>query len=648
MNIFMIVLAVLALTFGLNVSAAAQDGTRRDAAADPAATPAQTMAPAARLGERIAAQVPTPQQPPVPLAEAKKRHLAAQERLQNLVEDGLPRSRWTIVEAADNDFQISSQEQHDRARSAVAEAFDARRQLQQVELAELESRVARIKRALQIRDAMRDTLIDQRTDELLERIEERGADSGKRAAPIPERPGATKGAATSPTERRTLETIDAEIGFKEAERNLRTAKRLYDYAKRMSAKGYVSAEEVQEKAADYEVARLKLEREREKLKLFGGATMGRTPATENAAPSRAGDGRDAAKHEARSLQLDVDEAKTILESAEKAYRLILAQFEIGRTDQLTLAEHAEKYKRAQIQLERATLKLDVFRESHPNLPESKRPAADKATPSSGHAAPGADDESLRDDHASGEPPANDSAATPRAKGRGAFIKEEIRNIPVRVQVADYSQVIWSSKGANHPSASEGAPLAAVQIGHFIEPKKAVYATGDVLTMRIVFNNSSEKVAKFRCSSRELVEKLGIDFALRDAAGEKLNWGWGPMHERPVDLEQSNVELNPGGVCHFPPINILVGPAESVGRSHEPRIFAYLDVKPGEAAQLVCKLSGNLAHGNVTLETQPFEFRVEEQVRKSPAGSATPRAPRLPEPPQVKKPAVDDGALDASR
>lgn len=421
-------LGALTLSFALTVIAAAQvtgPSTANELAPNPAQTtapgqprlpPAQTGAPSVDPishnrypaqpaqpepidpdGERVAPQASTPRTSHLPLAEAKKRYLDTQKRLQDLVKDGSPRSLRVL------DLEVSMQEPRDRIRSAVTEAFDARRQLQQAELADLEARVARIKRALEIRDAMRQTLIDQRTDELLDQMEE-GGESDKTeepAASVDDRPaasGSRDGAATEPADGDVGALTEQARTLKRyvtvAKANFESAERAHLRAVKLFQKGAISQEAMDDEQRKLKEAKYLLDRNVLDWEAFveahpdlaetnepaadpgapdGGAVAPPT-AKEEAATPHAGDARTP-RREARLLELDVKEATAILEAATKAYSRIRAQHHLGRTDQGTVDEHAEKYKRAQIQLERARLKLDAFRESHPDSPEANKPAA---------------------------------------------------------------------------------------------------------------------------------------------------------------------------------------------------------------------------------------------------------------------------------
>ena len=206
------------------------------------------------------------------LAEAKLRYQATRGRLQQLAKGGEPplaESRVSRLGVEDNDLR-------DRLRAAVADDFDARRELQQAELAELEGRVTRIKRALEIRDAMRDTIIDQRTEELLDQIDE-GGKSGKREGDAAQGSGRASyphnkdGAAATPDES-SADTVQAgrllKADVDEAKANLESAERAYERVKRLHASGSVSQEILDEEADKLKRAKLQLERALIKIDAF--------------------------------------------------------------------------------------------------------------------------------------------------------------------------------------------------------------------------------------------------------------------------------------------------------------------------------------------------------------------------------------------
>lgn len=185
-------------------------------------------------------------------------------------------------------------------------------------------------------------------------------------------------------------------------------------------------------------------------------------------------------------------------------------------------------------------------------------------------------------------------------------------IPSDQAPLDDSQIVWGPKDTDRIPASAGEPIGSVQIGHRVEPKKAVYAPGDVLTVKLFFKHTGKQPVRFGYPRSEILERIGLNVVLRSLAGEKLNWGWGPAHKQPAHSGNNLVDLSPGDILSLPAIKILIGPAELVGESEEPQLFAFLDVKPGQAAQLFFKPTGNPAQGGLwTLETRPFEFRVEE-------------------------------------
>ncbi len=631
------VLSTLGLSFALTMSAAAQEATRRDAAIEPAAEPAQPALDNARPqgrrtqvepGEELrdgprldktAAATPS-QATHLPLAEAKKQYLAAKERLQNLVKGETPQSLGVLVRQLNNDLELSSPEPRARIHLAVADDFDARRELQQAELAELEARVARIKRTMQIRDAMRDTLIDQRTDELLEQMED-GGKSGKRDGPIPEDPDATNGAATAPARRRTLEIMDAEIGFNEAEANLRAAKRLYDYAKKMSAKGYVTNDEVQEKAASYEAANLKLDRAREKLKSLGGTPQ---DGDHGADKTSAESGANLADSESRPLELDAYDAIANFESAERAYRRLEKRRASGAIEQAVLDEQVEKLSVARNQLERAAenAAFDI-KEAQANLESAKRAymRAEKL-----HAS-GAIEQAVLDEQADkynraqieldrleskinafdrveeklkglDQPPAGDGAVIDPMRNN-SFLSAFDHSL------IDPDQIAWGPKDSDLLPAREGEPTGALQLGLDMDPKKAVYTPGDVLTARLFLKYTGKQRSSI-VVPRSFEERLGIE--LCDTAGEKLDWHWGPARKKPERSPNVSIAFKPGAMQQFPNLKIVVARDEMRDSANDdPTVFAYLHVKPGQTARLLFNLSSDL----LQLQSAPFELRVEE-------------------------------------
>lgn len=321
----------------------------------------------------------------LPVAEAKKRYQAAQQRLQKLVKGGGHQSSFDDFRDQEGRMlgtpaRISEKGPRDRIRAAVAEDFDARRQLQQAELAELEGRVARIKRAMEIRDAMRETLIDQRADELLDEIQEgrptdksgaaKGAPpAGSRGGFFSSSPGSKGAVATPPAENaaaaktsRRLKELDAKLALEDAEANLSAAENLYDYAKKMQSKGYVTELDVDAKANRVNVEKLKVERA--KLLLDAVAPQ---PASGDAATKPGPSAQ-------RLLELDVDEAKANLDSAERAYKRVEKLLASAAVEQAVFDEQADEYKRAQIQLQRAKARLNAF-DQPPADDGAKQPGA---------------------------------------------------------------------------------------------------------------------------------------------------------------------------------------------------------------------------------------------------------------------------------
>lgn len=224
---------------------------------------------------------------PRPVADAKKRYQATHERLQQLAKGGEPSLVQSTVRLEDRDPR-------DRLRAAVAEDFDARRELQQAELAELEGRVVRIKRALQIRDAMRDTIIDQRTEELLGQIDEGGTsgEQGDAAQGSGRTPSLrNKNAAGVPPDESGADAVQEgrllKADVDEAKVNLESAERAYERVKRLHASGSVSQEILDEEADKLKRAKLQLERALIKIDAFLEAHPSGLPAAKGVP---AGDG----------------------------------------------------------------------------------------------------------------------------------------------------------------------------------------------------------------------------------------------------------------------------------------------------------------------------------------------------------------------
>lgn len=277
----------------------------------------------------------------LPVAEAKRRYLESQKQLDDLAKGGWAREQ--IVEQRVVQLDVARlQEPRERLRAAVAEAYDARRQLQQAELAELERRIANIKRALAVSDAMKETIIDQRTDELLDKLQERGG-SADREWTTREYPGAKNGVAIPPGEGRSRDVRTNEgrseldrkgaDGVKEAETELAAAKQAYDYSKKMHAKGYVTQTDLEAKSARYDRAKIELRRA----------------------------AADAEKNR-RLAELDVEEAEADFAAAERDYLRVSAAHESGTVTQEAFDKAENKCRHAKIELERARLKLESLGE----------------------------------------------------------------------------------------------------------------------------------------------------------------------------------------------------------------------------------------------------------------------------------------------
>lgn len=324
-----------------------------------------TLAPNVLAQERPGGDVLAGPTDVLPVAEAKKRYLESQRQL-----DDLTKGDWFRIQAIDAPvvhrealLALDVQSPRDRIRTAVAEAFDARRQLQQAELAELENRIARIKRALEIRDALRDTVIDQRTDELLEQIEE-GGKSGQRdgtpssGAERPAYPGAKEGVTTVPAESDVRSISDILIlDVEEARVSFDAAERAYKRALNLLASGAIEQAVADEQAEKYQRAEIQLQRAKMKFDAFAAAHGSDGRAINQA--SADGQAAEAEKNP-RLAELDVQEAEANLAAAKTKYERFKRHYEEKTIEQSLLDEQAEKYKRAQIELKRAKAKLKAL------------------------------------------------------------------------------------------------------------------------------------------------------------------------------------------------------------------------------------------------------------------------------------------------
>ncbi|MGH7193977.1 MAG: hypothetical protein ACREJM_10655, partial [Candidatus Saccharimonadales bacterium] len=567
--------------------------------------------------------------PAVPVADAKQRLRDAQKQLDQLSQGEKsfePLKRRLDVAVV--------QTPRDQLRVAVAEAFDARRQLQQSELAELERRIANIKKALQISDAMRETIIDQRTDELLDQIEEGGKRGGSSppGGGRPGYPGAKDGAATPPAEGSSTnaeknqrlaaleEKREAEMGVQGAEANFATAKQTYDYSKKMHAKGFVTQLDVDAKSASLERAKLALEYAREKLNILGGTTADGEPATD---PPPADPNANTMNHRAELLALDVREAEANLESAKRAYQRVEKLFTSGAVEQAILDEQADKYNRAQLQVERAEVELNAFIEAHGPGANQTSPAERDAAEADTrkrlaaldvkvaeanfaaaetkyervkrHFADKAIDQSALDQQAAEYQRAQIQLERAKAKLKaidGSPMRDRSVDEPAKSSSdqapIDDSQITWGPTDYQGP----GEPIAALQLGYLVEPKKAAYSPQEVLTVKLFLKYTGKQPGTFKAPRSEILENLGIDLVPGDAGGGQLDWQWGPAHTEALKPSGHDlVALAPGAIYQFPPVKLVVGRAKMVGRrNYEPSVFAYLHVKPGQTAQLMFKLT----------------------------------------------------------
>lgn len=370
--------SALALSFALASIAAAQPQTSSQAARPGASDP---------FAAQAVAQASTSQAAPLPVAEAKKRYHATQEHLQRLLKGRPLESLEVEVTRHENDTEIAFHQPRDRVRAAVTEAFDARRLLQQAELAELESRVARIKRAMEIRDAMRETLIDQRTDELVDQMEEAGKTGNRDAADADRSPDPdATGRATVPPDDSTAK-IMRRATPKEATRilkhqldkakaNLESAERTYERAVRLFQSGAISKELLAEEELKQRNAKLIRDRLLLQLEVFRDEHPSDLPQANKPAGDGAGDDQPVAE---RLTQLDLKEevalAEANLAAAKNLYDYSKKMHTKGYVTQGDVESKTSQMERARFQLERAKMKLDAFLKEHPELPAVKEPAA---------------------------------------------------------------------------------------------------------------------------------------------------------------------------------------------------------------------------------------------------------------------------------
>lgn len=228
----------------------------------------------------------------VPLAEAKKRYQQSERRLRDLAEgkSDLIRHDVELAYPVPARFEVSVVDRRDQVRQAVAEAYDARQHLQAAELAELERRIAGIKRAMALRETMKDSIIDQRTDELLEQMEatenqpkqqqQGGAPQPNKSGSQSQTPGypspagnstvdpfgATVENAKDPhlaseTERRLLE-----LDVQEAEATLAAALRAQRRGKALFDTGTMGEDEYDKLSEEVKRAKIQCERAKVKLK----------------------------------------------------------------------------------------------------------------------------------------------------------------------------------------------------------------------------------------------------------------------------------------------------------------------------------------------------------------------------------------------
>lgn len=227
----------------------------------------------------------------VPLPEAKRNYQEKERQLRDLAEGKTDVLRLDVERITDQRLAplgqvFVDQRKLDQVRQAVTEAYDARQQLQAAELAELERRIASIKRAMALREAMKESIIDQRTEELIEQIEaaenspkenarrkatstptSRGATPAYPGATVEKRsqgadPFSADGPQVGPEVRRRL----LELDVREAETKLAAAERDYKRGKALHDTGAIGADVFNQLSDELERAKIQCERAKVKLK----------------------------------------------------------------------------------------------------------------------------------------------------------------------------------------------------------------------------------------------------------------------------------------------------------------------------------------------------------------------------------------------
>jgi hypothetical protein len=168
--------------------------------------------------------------------------------------------------------------------------------------------------------------------------------------------------------------------------------------------------------------------------------------------------------------------------------------------------------------------------------------------------------------------------------------------------AENDQIVW------------GRSARPVQLGWRIEPKKEIYAAGDIVRMTLFLRNAGQERISTAMPNLEVLEKLGLNLGFHDADGEEIPWSWGPAHQGRDKLTVSGAvarTLEPNVAFELPSFQMAIGAVDDLNASK--KIMAQLDVKPGQGGRLIFKLSSiGIARGDeAQLESADFNFRVAE-------------------------------------
>ena len=173
----------------------------------------------------------------------------------------------------------------------------------------------------------------------------------------------------------------------------------------------------------------------------------------------------------------------------------------------------------------------------------------------------------------------------------------------------------------------GRAADRAQLGWRIEPKKEVYAIGDLVTVTLLLRNVGEDPISTAMPRTQILEKLGLDVEFRDAEGKELPWRWGLAHKGREELEVSgalDTTLQPNVPFELPPFTVAIGSRHKEESEIPRNVTVQLDLPsdfrpetpgnctpPAEPVKLWFKLSAlGIARGDEeSLNSAAFEFRV---------------------------------------